>query len=115
MEYERLKLEKQQLELKRKEAQIQQIIADKENRELRIRKEKLVYANDQAVSSNISAYNDMLIACECDERVSNISPNKENLLSQNISEIKAYYLGVIKQVTINYLTSLNQCNSGLNK
>ena len=115
LEYERLKLEKQQLELKQKEAKIQQLLADKENRELRIRKEKLIYANEQAVLSNITAYNDMLVACECEERVSKISLNNENLLSKNLSEIKLYYLNSIKQTTMNYLNSLNQCNLGLNK
>ena len=115
LEYERLQLEKQQLELKQKEAQIQRLLADKENRELRIKKEKLIYANDQAVSSNINAYNDMLIACECNERVANITLNNKNLLSKDLSEIKSYYLSTIKQATMDYLTSLNQCNSGLNK
>lgn len=115
LEFERQKLEEQQKQLKQREAKIQQLMADKEERELRIKKEKLIYANQQTLSSNIIAYNEMLLACECEDSISKLSVNNENLLSKDITEIKMYYLSAIKKVTLNYLSSLNQCTVGFNK
>ncbi len=114
LEFERQKLEEQQKQLKQKEAKIKQLLADKEQRELRIKKEKLIYANQQAISSNINAYNEMLSACECEGSVSKFSVNNENLFSKDLTEIKLYYLSTIKKATINYLSSLNQCTIGYN-
>lgn len=109
LEYEKLKLEEQQKKLKEKEAQIKQMIAKKEQRELRIKKETLIGLNEQAIASNIRAYNEVLIACECDSRVSNTISNNENMFSRNIEQIKLYYLDTIKSLTSNYLSILNQC------
>ena len=115
MEFERQKLEEQQIQLKQREVKIQQLMVDKEESELRIKKEKLIYANQQTLSSNIIAYNEMLLACECEDSISKLSVNNENLLSKDITEIKMYYLSAIKKVTLNYLSSLNQCTIGFNK
>lgn len=111
LEYERQTLEEQQKQLKLKEAKIKQLLVDKENRELRLKKETLITTNQQAISSNINAFNDMLTACECDARIFVDSLSTENLLSKNLNEIKSYYLRSIRKVTQDYITSLNQCNS----
>lgn len=109
LEYERQKLEEQQIQLKQKEEKLKRLLADKEARELRIEKEKLIYTNQQALSSNINAYNEMLLACDCQGHISKIPMNDDKLLAKDLKEIKRYYLGTIKKATLNYLSSLNQC------
>ena len=104
LEFERQKLEEQQKQLKQKETKIQQLLADKEERELRIKKEKLIYASQQVLSSNINTYNEMLLANECEGSVSKLSVNNKNLLSKDLTEIKLYYLNTIKKATLNYLS-----------
>ncbi len=49
------------------------MLAQKKQRELRIKKEKLISLNELAITSNTNAYNDMLSACECDSKISNTS------------------------------------------
>ena len=109
LEYERQKLEEQQKRLEQKEAEIKQLLVKKQQRELRIKKEKLISLNEQAIVANISAYNDMLTACECNSMISNASITAENLFSKSLEQIKTYYLDTVKRITNNYLSALNNC------
>ena len=109
LEYERQKLEDQQEQLKKKEAEIKLMIAQKEQRELRIKKEKLINLNEQAIVANINAYNDMLMACECNSIISKRSIDTEALFSKNLEEIKAFYLDTIKRINSNYLSTIDNC------
>ncbi len=109
LEYERQKLEEQQKQLKQKEAEIRQMLAEKEQKELRIKKEKLISLNEKAIAANISSYNDMLSACDCNSKVTNTNFRNEDLFSKSLGQIKAHYLNTVKRITTNYLTTLNNC------
>lgn len=109
LEYERQKLEEQQKQLEHKEAEIKHMLANKAQRELQIKKEKLISLNEQTITSNINAYNDMLSACECNSIISNTSINNEELFTKSLKQIKMHYLNTVKKITSNYLITLNNC------
>lgn len=109
LEYEREKLKEQQEKLRQKELEIKQQLLRKEQKELLLKKEKLIAINEEALTTNILAYNNMLSACECNSTVSRSSLSNENLLSKSIAQIKLFYLNSAKEITASYLSSLSQC------
>lgn len=111
LEYERLNLEQQQIELKLKEEKLKQKLAEKEALELLIKKEQLIQKNESALSANVNAFNEILEACDCSSEISKIQLNKDDFIKKDLNAIKAHYLTVIKSVTTNYLDKLSDCDN----
>ncbi|WP_347922425.1 hypothetical protein [Pontimicrobium sp. SW4] len=110
LEYDRLKLKQQQIELNLKEAELKEKLAKKKAAELRLKKEQLISKNDLALTSNLESFNSILNVCDCDLEMPEINYKKEALLSKNLNEIKKEYLTIFKNMTSNYLDKLNACN-----
>jgi hypothetical protein len=109
LEYDRLKLKQQQIELNLKEEKIKQKLAEREAAELRLKKEQLITKNDLALSTNLESFNSILSVCDCDIEMPEINYKKQALLSKDISQIKKDYLTIFKNMTSNYLDKLNAC------
>ena len=109
LEFEQLKLKEQQEKLRQKEAEIKKMLLLKEQKELRLKKEKLIAANEEALSANIKAFNEMLLACGCNSKIKANEFTNDNLLLKNIVEIKEFYLTSVKKITSLYLENLNNC------
>lgn len=110
LEYDRLKLRQQQIELSLKEEKIKQKLAEKEAAELRLKKEQLITKNDLALTTNLESFNSILNVCDCDLEMPEINYKKEALLSKDLNQIKKEYLTIFKNMTSNYLDKLNACN-----
>jgi len=111
LEHERQKLEEQQKQLNQKEVKIKQLLEQKNEKDLRIKKEKLIGLNEKAILSNIKAYNNMLSACECTSRISDSNFNNDDLSSKSLDQIKSFYLSIIEKITIIFLSTLNECKN----
>lgn len=109
LEYDRLKLKQQQIELNLKEEKIKQKLAKKEAAELRLKKEQLITKNDLALSTNLESFNSILSVCDCDIEMPEINYKKEALISKDLNQIKKEYLTIFKNMTSNYLDKLNAC------
>jgi len=109
LEYDRLKLKQQQIELNLKEEKIKQKLAKREAAELRLKKEQLITKNDLALSTNLESFNSILSVCDCDIEMPEINYKKEALISKDLNQIKKEYLTIFKNMTSNYLDKLNAC------
>ena len=109
LEHERLKLQKQQIELKLKEEKLKHQLAQKEAKELLLKKEQLIQKNEIALDANISTFNDALNACNCEVKVEKVTYEKNKLLNKDLNQIKKEYLSIFKKMTNNYLEKLNAC------
>ena len=109
LEHERLKLQQQQIELKLKEENLKNQLAQKEAKELLLKKEQLIQKNEIALDTNISTFNDALNACSCEVKVEKITYEKNKLLNKDLNQIKKEYLSIFKKMTNNYLEKLNAC------
>lgn len=111
LESEQFKLKQQQIELNLKEEEIKLKLAERDAKELRLKKEQLIKRNELALTANVKTFNDVLNACECGTEISEIKRDKEVFLSKNLDEIKANYLTIIKSITNNYLQKLSACDN----
>jgi hypothetical protein len=109
LEHERLKLQQQQIELKLKEEKLKNQLAQKEAKELLLKKEQLIQKNEIALDANISTFNDALDACNCEIKVEKVTYEKNKLLNKDLNQIKKEYLSIFKKMTNNYLEKLNAC------
>lgn len=109
LEYDRFKLQQQQIELQIKEEQLKQKLAQKEAAKIRIKKEQLISKNDLALTTKIESFNTILNACNCEAEMPKISYKKEALLAKDLNQIKKEYLTIFKSMTSNYLNKLNAC------
>ncbi len=110
LENERFKLKQQQIELKLKEQQIKNKMAARSAKELRLKKESLIRKNELALIANLKTLNEVLDACDCDSEITLNERDKDNFLTKNLGEIKTQYLIIIKDVTSNYLSKLDNCD-----
>lgn len=110
LEHERFKLKQQQIELKLKEQQIKDKLAARGAKELRLKKESLIRKNELALIANVKTLNEVLDACDCDAEITLNERDKDVFLTQELGEIKSQYLTIIKDVTSNYLSKIDNCN-----
>ena len=65
---------------------------------------------EQSVSTNIKAFNKALETCDCKTEALNASLEKEKLASKSLRDIKLSFIGVIKELTSNYMKQLADCD-----
>lgn len=109
LENEQEKLEAQRKLLQEKEERIRMQMAEKIETEKRLKKEKLIAKNETALRNSIDSFNQLLRACGCNSNISQISLNKDDMLSNSIDVIKTSYLSKVREVTSNYMSALNLC------
>ena len=110
LENEQFKLKQQQIELNLKQQQIKDKMAKRGVKELLLKKESLIRKNELALIANVKTLNEVLDVCDCDSEITLNDRNKDEFLTKNLSEIKSQYLTIIKDVTSNYLSKLDNCN-----
>ena len=110
LQSEQLKLKQQQDDLKRQEEQIKLKLAEREKKELHLKKELFISENEVAIASNIKAYNKLLTVLNCNTEVIKTKDDNSDFISKDIDVIKSYYLNVVKEITSTYLKKLNKCS-----
>lgn len=110
LQKEQLKLKEQQEALKLKEAQIKAKLAEQKDKELSLKKEALVMSYENAITSNLDTYNKALNVCSCNHKPLINKNFPENLLTQSVEDIKAYYKNNLKTLASNYISELETCN-----
>ena len=111
LQTEQLKLKQQQEALKLKEAEIKKKLAEQNEKELKLKKEKLMLSYKSAIALNIKTYNETLKVCNCNHEVIKNNNASKDLTSANITEIKTYYIKNLKDITSVYLNTLNTCKA----
>ena len=110
LQNEQLKLKQQQDALKLKEAQIKTKLAQQKEKELRLKKKQLILSYNNAMTSNIKTYNDVLKICDCEhETIENIE-SSEDISTKSIADIRTFYKNNLKALASNYLSELNSCH-----
>lgn len=110
LENEQFSLQQQQIELKLKEQQLKDKMAARGKKELLLKKESLIRKNELALIANVKTLNEVLEACDCNAEITLNERDKDQFLTKDLGEIKSQYLTIIKDVTSNYLSKLDNCN-----
>ncbi|WP_282043444.1 hypothetical protein [Winogradskyella flava] len=100
----------QQQELERKQAELQQKLTEKKQEELRLQKEELIAKLESTLTQNVTTFNNALQACDCDNKVLNASIEKDKLQAKSLEAIKGSMIGLIKNLTSNYMKQLADCD-----
>ncbi|WP_299552891.1 hypothetical protein [Seonamhaeicola sp.] len=107
LQIEKERLEQQRLELKRKEEAIAKKLEEQKVKASNLEKEKLIKKYEEALSLNIETYNELLRRYGSSSELSVSNKSKDELLSEEPEDIKAYFIDNIKKVTNSYLAELN--------
>lgn len=107
LQIEKERLEQQQLALKQKEKELTKKLAEQKLKANTIEKEKLIEKYEDALSLNIETYNELLKRCGSNSTVTVSNKSKDELLNEEIEDIKAYFIENINKVTHSYLAELN--------
>ena len=107
---EQRQLKQQQDILKAKEEQIKIKLAKQEEKELALKKERLITTYKSAISSKIKIYNQILEICNCNHETIKEINDSEGMEVKNVEDIKAHYLNHLKSLTSIYLAHLNTCS-----
>lgn len=107
LQIEKERLEQQQLVLKQKEKELTKKLAEQKLKANTIEKEKLIEKYEDALSLNIETYNELLKRCGSNSTVTVSNKSKDELLNEEIEDIKAYFIENINKVTHSYLAELN--------
>lgn len=100
-------LEQQRLELEQKEEDIIKRLAEQKAQASILEKETLITKYEDALTLNVETYNELLKRYGSNSKISIKNKSKDELLSKEPEEIKAYFIDNIKEVTNSYLTALN--------
>ncbi|WP_228850896.1 hypothetical protein [Aegicerativicinus sediminis] len=109
IEEEQLRLQQEQEALKKKQEQLKQKLAEQQQLEQSLAKEQLIVKSETALSNSIKAYNDLLSTCDCKKTVEPKRENKEILKTKSLEEIRKYYISSIKNITSDYIATLDEC------
>ncbi|TXG39172.1 hypothetical protein [Seonamhaeicola maritimus] len=107
LQIEKERLEQQQLALKQKEKELTKKLAEQKLKANTLEKEKLIEKYEDALSLNIETYNELLKRCGSKSTVTVSNKSKDELLNEEIEDIKAYFIENINKVTHSYLAELN--------
>lgn len=107
LQIEKENLEAQRLALKQKEEAIAKKLAEQKEKTSILEKEALITKYEGALSLNLETYNELLKQYGSTSELSIENKSKDELLSKDKAEIKAYFINNIKQVTTAYLAELN--------
>lgn len=102
-----LKAQQAALEQKAKDIKLQ--LAEQEKRESLLKKEQFIASNENAITIKISAYNDVLRSCDCQDTVSYSSESVSFLSAKNFQDIKMHYLNTIISISENYTNKIKAC------
>lgn len=106
---EQLKLQQQQETLKLKEQLIKTKLAEQQQQELILKKEKLILSYKGAIAANIETYNKALNVCNCNHGIINSTNTAGDISTKSIDDIRSYYKNNLKELASNYLLELNSC------
>lgn len=109
LQLEKDKLEQQRLELKLKEDEIIKKLNNQKNAELQYQKEALIKQHEDILNSNIKMCNEVLKMYNSSSELPVYDKKDVPLLSDSLSDIKAYYLNITKITNALYLEKLNLC------
>jgi len=85
-------LKKQQMELKAKEKEIQLKLMQQQEKELALQKEQKISEYENAISSSLKNYNEILKICNCETEIFSSSENPGSILNKSLEEINTYYI-----------------------
>ncbi|GAA3599165.1 hypothetical protein Q4Q39_18650 [Flavivirga amylovorans] len=110
LQNEQLRLKQQQEALKLKEQQIKMKLAEQKEKELEIKKKKIILTYESAITSNINIYNETLNICGC----INYKPFRDNksledMSEKSIDDVKTHYMTRIKSMASEYVSLINDC------
>ncbi len=111
LQLEQDRLEQQKLELKRKQQELEQKLANQKEKASKIEKEKLITSYEEAMNSNVNAFNNLLKMYGSATKLTYYGGNKSQLLLKSSEDIKSYYLDKGKTLTEAYLKKLKLCES----
>ncbi|WP_044399180.1 hypothetical protein [Lacinutrix sp. Hel_I_90] len=102
-------LKAQQAELEQKAKDIKLQLAEQEKKESLLKKQQFITSNERAITSSITAYNDLLKSCDCQSTISYSSESASVLTAKNLQEIKTYYLDMSISISQDYTSKLKAC------
>ena len=111
LQNEQLKLIKQQEALKLKEAEIKKKLAEQSDKELKLKKERLILSYKSTIASNVKTYNETLKVFNCNYEPIKAVDSLNDLTTESIETIKIYYTNELKALATNYLLQLNSCEN----
>ena len=110
LQNQQAKLKEQQMELKLKEQEIKLKLAKQKEKELILQKKQLINQYHSTVSSSVKHYNELLKLYGCNNTVGVPNNLSVPVSSKSLEDIKRFYLNILKELTTNYLTYLNDCS-----
>lgn len=110
LENEQLLLKQQQENLKLKEKQIKNKIAQQKEKEKTLKKKQIILSYNQAISSNIKTYNDVLKICNCNHGTIENIESSVDISTKSIEDIRSFYTNNLQALASNYLSELNSCH-----
>ena len=106
-------LKAQQAALEQKANDIKRQLAEQEKQESRLKKEQFIALNEKAIAGTISAYNDVLKSCDCQDTIAYASESVSVISAKNFQDIRMYYIDAVIKLSETYTNKLKACKKSL--